>query len=127
MARHVPPLLPRVARLITGLGENIRKARLRRAFSTETVAERAGITRKTLYRVERGDPAVALGIYARVLQALRLENDLAAIALDDVLGRKLQDANLGPKRRAPKGGRRADTPAGGSNPTKFPKRSEDLP
>lgn len=77
-------------------------ARLRRAHSLETVAERAGITRKTLYRVERGDPAVALGIYARVLQALRLENDLASIAADDVLGRKLQDLNLEPKSRAPK-------------------------
>jgi DNA-binding XRE family transcriptional regulator len=44
-----------------GLGENIRKARLRRAHTLETIAERAGITRKTLYRVERGDPAVALG------------------------------------------------------------------
>jgi transcriptional regulator with XRE-family HTH domain len=87
---------------MTDVGENIKKARLRRAFSSETVAQRAGITRKTLYRVERGDPAVALGIYARVLQALRLENDLASIAADDALGRKLQDANLKPKRRAPK-------------------------
>lgn len=68
----------------------------------ETVAERAGITRKTLYRVERGDPAVALGVYARVLQALRLENDLAAVAADDQLGRKLQDLDLEPGERAPK-------------------------
>ncbi|QOY87773.1 helix-turn-helix domain-containing protein [Paludibaculum fermentans] len=102
MPRTTPSLLPRLARLVTSLGENIRMARLRRAHSLETVAERAGITRKTLYRVERGDPAVALGIYARVLQALRLENDLAAIAADDVLGRKLQDLNLEPKTRAPK-------------------------
>jgi len=102
MSRSTPSILPRLARLITGVGNNIRKARLRRAHSLETVAERAGITRKTLYRVERGDPAVALGIYARVLQALRLENDLAAIAGDDVLGRKLQDLNLEPKLRAPK-------------------------
>jgi len=69
----------------------------------------AVLTRKTLYRVERGDPAVALGIYARVLQALRLENDLASIAVDDVLGRKLRDLNLEPKSRAPK--RRAATAA----------------
>ena len=61
------------------------------------VAQRAGITRKTLYRVERGDPAVALGVYARVLQALRLESDLGSIAADDVLGRKLQDAKPGAK------------------------------
>ena len=55
---------------MTGLGDNIRKARLRREHSLETVAERAGVARKTLYRVERCDPAVAIGIYARVLQAL---------------------------------------------------------
>src|ERR1035441_9410705 len=102
MSRIVPSILPRLARLMAGLGENIRKARLRRAYSSETVAQRAGITRKTLYRVERGDPAVALGIYARVLQALRLENDLASIASDDALGRKLQDASLEPKHRAPR-------------------------
>lgn len=102
MPRSTPSILPRLARLISGVGENIKKARLRRSYSLETIAQRAGITRKTLYRVERGDPAVSLGVYARVLQALRLENDLATIALDDTLGRKLQDANLGPKRRAPK-------------------------
>jgi transcriptional regulator with XRE-family HTH domain len=102
MSRQLSPLLPRLARLIAGVGENIRKARLRRAYSSETVAQRAGISRKTLYRVERGDPAVALGIYARVLQALRLENDLGSIGTDDELGRKLQDAKLESRRRAPK-------------------------
>lgn len=102
MPRSTPSLLPRLARLISGLGDNIRKARLRRAHSLETVAERAGITRKTLYRVERGDPAVALGIYVRVLQALRLENDIAMVAADDLLGRKLQDLNLEPRSRAPR-------------------------
>jgi transcriptional regulator with XRE-family HTH domain len=103
-------MLPRLARTITGIGENIRKARLRRAYSAATVAQRAGITSKTLYRVERGDPAVALGIYARVLQALRLENDLASIAANDPLGRKLQDAGLEPKRRAPKQSKPANRP-----------------
>jgi len=107
MARRTPAILPRLARLMAGVGANIRKARLRRAYSLETVAQRAGITRKTLYRVERGDPAVSLGIYARVLQALRLENDLGAIASDDALGRRLQDAGLEPKRRAP---RRSEEP-----------------
>jgi len=111
--------------LLTGLGENIRRARLRRAQSSEAVAQRAGITRKTLYRVERGDPAVALGIYARVLQALRLENDLGSIAADDALGRKLQDASLEPKRRAPRQSRRARQFADEA-PTDTAKKSEDL-
>src|SRR5882724_8421729 len=102
MARATPPILPQLARLIAALGDNIKKARLRRAQSAETIALRAGIAQKTLYRVEQGDPAVALGIYARVLQALRLENDLGLIAANDELGRKLQDLGLKPKARAPK-------------------------
>jgi DNA-binding XRE family transcriptional regulator len=94
---------------MAGLGGNIKRARLRRAYSSETLAQRAGIARKTLYRVERGDPSVALGIYARVLQGLRLENDLGSVAADDALGRKLQDAELEPKSRAPKRPRSAAT------------------
>jgi transcriptional regulator with XRE-family HTH domain len=75
-------------------------ARLRRAYSAETVAQRAGVARKTLSRVEQGDPAVSLGIYARVLQALGMESDLGLIAKDDVLGRKLQDSKLEVSQRA---------------------------
>jgi len=99
MTRASPSLLPRVSRLLEGLGNNLKLARLRRKYSAETVAQRAGISRKTLYRVELGDPAVALGIYARVMQALGLEQDLALLAVDDVLGRKLQDAALPNARR----------------------------
>jgi len=36
----------------------------------------------------------------RVMQVLRLENDLGKLAVDDLLGRKLQDADLAPKCRA---------------------------
>jgi transcriptional regulator with XRE-family HTH domain len=102
MGKTIPALLPRAARLLAGFGENLKLARLRRKFSAESVAQRAGITRRTLSKVEQGDPGVALGIYARVMQVLRLENDLAHLAVDDVLGRKLQDAGITPKRRAPK-------------------------
>jgi transcriptional regulator with XRE-family HTH domain len=102
MARRSALLLPRLHRLLQEVGTNLKLARLRRKYSAETVAQRAGISRKTLYRAEQGDPAVALGIYARVLQALRLEQDLAGLAADDELGRKLQDAALVPRRRAPK-------------------------
>jgi len=102
MPRTEPPLLPRVSRLLRSYGQNLKLARLRRRYSAETVAQRAGITRKTLSRVEKGESAVALGIYARVMQVLRLEEDLAKLAVDDPLGRKLQDTGLSPKRRAPK-------------------------
>lgn len=102
MARTGPKLLPRLSRLLRAYGENLKLARLRRRFSADTVAQRAGISRKTLSKVEKGDSAVALGIYARVMQVLRLEVDLAKLAVDDPLGRKLQDTALSPKRRAPK-------------------------
>jgi len=87
---------------LEGYGGNLKLARLRRKYSAETVAQRAGISRKTLSKVEQGDPAVSLGIYARVMQVLRLEGDLQRLAADDSLGRKLQDADLTFKRRAPK-------------------------
>ncbi len=102
MGKTIPAILPRMARLLKAFGANLKLARLRRKYSSETVAQRASITRRTLSKVEQGDPGVALGVYARVMQVLRLENDLAQLAVDDVLGRKLQDAGLAPKRRAPK-------------------------
>ena len=102
MAKTTPNLLPRISRLLQSFGGNLKLARLRRKYSAETVAERAGITRRTLSKVEQGDPTVAFGVYARVMQVLRLEDDLAQLAVDDVLGRKLQDAGLTPRRRAPK-------------------------
>ncbi len=102
MGRTTPSLVPRVSRLLEGLGARLKIARLRRKCSAETVAQRAGITRRTLSKVGQGDSAVALGVYARVMQALRLENDLALLSKDDELGRKLQDAGIIAKLRAPK-------------------------
>ena len=111
MSRTIPSLLPKLSRLLAQVGVNLKQARLRRSYSAEIVAERSGIARRTLQRVEQGDPAVALGIYARVLQALGLVEDLAALARDDVLGRRLQDLDLPIRKRAPRQ-RNADEKAG---------------
>ncbi len=89
-------------KILKELGENIKLARLRRKLSTQQVSERAGISRKTLYGIERGQPNVSIGNYARVLSVLGLEDDLLNVAKDDLLGRKLQDAKLAVKGRAPK-------------------------
>jgi len=45
---------------------------------------------------------VALGAYFLVLFALGLEQELLSVAQDDVLGRKLQDAQLVVRKRAAK-------------------------
>lgn len=95
-------LLPRHLKILSQLGENIRLARLRRKMSTEQVAQRAGISRMTLYSIEQGAPTTSLGNYFQVLVALGLDSDFLMIAKDDDLGRKLQDANLSTAKRAPK-------------------------
>ncbi len=102
MARRKNVLLPKSKRILLELGENIRLARLRRKLSTEQVAERANMSRTTLYAIEKGSPTVSIGSYFSVLQVLGLEKDFLLLAKDDVLGRKLQDAKIKTQRRAPK-------------------------
>ncbi|MBR4660002.1 MAG: helix-turn-helix transcriptional regulator [Bacteroidales bacterium] len=80
------------------VGEQIMLARKRRHLSMQDIADRATVTRLTVSRVEHGDPAVSMGIYARVLFALNLEKDLSLLAADDALGRQIQDAELLRKR-----------------------------
>ena len=99
MAHPTRPPLPSVRRELVALGESIRLARLRRRLSATLVAERAGMTRKTLAAVERGDAGVTIGSYANVLHTLGLVHQLGLVAADDELGRKLQDSSLlGPRR-----------------------------
>lgn len=76
------------------MGEQIMLARKRRHLSMQDIADRATVTRLTVSKVEHGDPTVAMGIYARVLYALQLEDDIKLIAANDALGRDLQDAEL---------------------------------
>lgn len=106
-------LLPAVRRLLADLGEHIKLARLRRNLSQQQVSERAGISRPTLRAIEQGSSGISLGTLAAVLQVLALEKDIALIARDDELGRRLQDARLqAPKRRA----QRRPAPRGGTKP-----------
>ena len=88
-------IMPDTENILKTMGEQIKMARLRRKLSATLVAERAGISRSTLWKVENGSPSVAVGIYAAVLHALNnMDKDLLKIAGDDELGRKLQDMDL---------------------------------
>lgn len=102
MAKKTVILLPKIERQLAVLGENIRLARLRRNITAKLEAERAGISIATLTKIEAGSPSVAIGNYVQVLMTLGLENDILKVALDDVLGRKIQDAGLATRKRASK-------------------------
>jgi len=95
-------LLPKAKKILTEVGENIRLARLRRKLSSEQIAERANISRPTLLSIEKGTAGVSFGAYLQVMVVLGLEKDFLFLAKDDELGRKLQDAKLVLKERAPK-------------------------
>ena len=101
--RTEKPLLPKHRRILEGLGENIRLARLRRRLSAAKVAERAGISRNTLHMLEKGGSNTSITTLFQVLVVLGLENDFSKLASDDELGRRLEDAGLkSPRSRAPK-------------------------
>jgi transcriptional regulator with XRE-family HTH domain len=94
--------MPKYRKILAGMGENIKLARLRRKLSAEQVALRAGISRPTLVSIEKGVDTVSMGSYFMVLHVLRLDEDFLLLAKDDVLGRRLQDLKLMTKQRAPK-------------------------
>ena len=84
------------------MGEQIKLARLRRNLSIAQIAERATCSPLTVNRIEKGSPTVSIGIYARVLYALQLDDDLLLIAQEDKQGRLLQDLSLKNRQRASK-------------------------
>lgn len=87
-------LFPKYQKMMEQVGENIKLARKRRKLTTVQISERAGINRRTLYEIEKGNPKVAIGSYFNVLVALGLQDDFLKLASDDEFGRKLQDLDL---------------------------------
>lgn len=91
---HKIIIMPRMQKQLAQVGEQIKLARLRRKYTVDLIAERAGISRTTLWKVEKGDPGVAFGVYAKVLSAIGLPHDIELLARDDELGRLIQDSEL---------------------------------
>ena len=97
--RKTHPLPIPVARVLRQLGSNISYARRRRRIPVAIMAERASISPTTLNKVEKGEPGVSLGIYARVFFVLGLIDQVGNLADPgmDVLGLELAEEDL-PKR-----------------------------
>lgn len=85
-----------VRRALHKLGQDIRDARLRRRIPTEILAQRASISRTTLYKVEKGDINVSIGTYATILFVLGLIDRMSNLAdsNEDALGRQLEEEHL---------------------------------
>jgi len=87
-------IFPDNVKILSVLGENIKLAYKRRNLSQSIIAKRTGLSRLTVRKVENGDPTVSIGHYVNVLAVVNLAEDFAKVALDDELGRKLQDIEL---------------------------------
>jgi len=82
------------------LGDRIRLARLRRNFPVNQIQDWTGLSRDTLYRIEKGDPGVSIGAVAKVLQVMGLHKDLDKIAQDERLKQIHDQADVKKRRRA---------------------------
>lgn len=101
MSKKSPPtVLARDA--VTKLGELVAIARRRRRLTQAMLAERAGTSRITLYKLESGSPGVALGTVLEILVVLdpaMLDRVLDGVA-NDPIGETLANRSL-PKRVVP--------------------------
>ena len=90
-------------RALRKLGSDMNEARRRRRLSMAMVAERAGISRYTLSKIERGDASVSMGGYAAVLCSLGLVDELGEIAdiSGDIVGQDLAALQLPKRVRSP--------------------------
>ena len=76
-------LPPELIDIISQLGERIRIARKRRAITMKEMSSRMFVNRKTLARLEKGEPGVSLAVFASALWTLGLDKDLTGVALPE--------------------------------------------
>ena len=86
------------------LGEDLKKARLRRRLKMTTVAERAGISRETLAKIQKGESGVSMGAYAMVIFSVGLGTDWMALAdiENDKMGQMIDEDQIPQRARGKK-------------------------
>ena len=97
---HLP--IP-VQKALRRLGKDISDARRRRRIAMELMSERAGFSRITLSKIEKGDPSVSMGSYASALFVLGMIDHLGGLAdaSHDIVGREMEEESLPKRIRAP--------------------------
>ena len=97
--KHMPAKSPSIGKKLEkdlqGLGQRLRERRKELRVSATTTAEAAEMSRVTLYRIEKGEPSVAMGAYLSVISALGL-----ALDVRDPLKKKMPPSNS--KNKLPK-------------------------
>ena len=85
------------------LGQDINDARRRRRITAQLMAERAGLSRSTIGKIEKGVPTTSMGSYGAVLFVLGMEKRLSDLvdSMHDLVGRRLEDENLPQRVRIP--------------------------
>ena len=96
-----------VQKALRQLGKDISDARRRRRIAVKLMSERAGFSRITLSKIEKGDPSVSMGSYASALFVLGMSDHLAQVAdaSHDIVGRELEDESLPQRIRSPQSGK----------------------
>jgi transcriptional regulator with XRE-family HTH domain len=73
-----------VAAQLRRIGENIKKARIRRRWSKEELATRIGVERRTIARLETGSPGITAGVLFSALWVLGLQETAKDIAIPEL-------------------------------------------
>ncbi len=92
-------LPPGLRRSMLKFGADLARARRKRQLTMEMMAERIGVAKSTYARIEKGDPAVAMGAYAMALFVLGFGGALGDLvdARRDEVGLMMDEERL-PKR-----------------------------
>ncbi|MBA3751600.1 helix-turn-helix domain-containing protein [Candidatus Dependentiae bacterium] len=103
MKIHVNLPIP-VLKALHKLGKDISSARRRRRIPVKLMAERAGVSRATIGKIEKGDSTTSMGGYSAVLFVLGMTDRLSNLvdSIHDLTGRELEEEKLPQRVRVPR-------------------------
>jgi DNA-binding XRE family transcriptional regulator len=90
-----------VTQTVARLGANIAAARINRRWRQQDLAEKVGVSRQVIIRIEDGHLGVGIGAYVATLWAMGLHADVGTLAGPerDLEGQTLAAARLGQRVR----------------------------